>query len=132
MATRYLTVAEVIHLHHQGMLTANQSAALASPAKLESAVLRPQAEALGEEFYPTIAQKAVALLQGIVIAHAFVDGNKRAGLLSMLAFLRLNGVSPLADQDKLYDFVIAVTTGELREVEAMAAELRVMFTPQLD
>jgi death-on-curing protein len=78
MAIRYITMAEVVHLHHQGMLAENQSAALAASDKLESAVLRPQAEAFGEEFYPTLAEKASALLQGIVIAHAFVDGNKRA------------------------------------------------------
>lgn len=71
-------------------------------------------------------------MQGIVIAHAFVDGNKRAGALSMLAFLRLNGVTHVPDQDELCDFVIAVTTGELREVDEIAGRLRMLFAPHLD
>lgn len=128
---QYLTVSEVVYLHRQGMLAERQSAALAAPDKLESAVMRPMAEAFGEEFYPTLAEKASALLQGIVIAHAFVDGNKRAGVLAMLAFLRMNGVDHVPDQDALYDFVIAVTTGELREVAEIAAALRVLFAPHL-
>jgi prophage maintenance system killer protein len=34
-----------------------------------------------------------------------------------LSFLELNGVPLNADEDALYDFVIAVTTGELRETK---------------
>ncbi len=45
----------------------------------------------------------------------------------MLAFLRLNGVELSADEDALYEFVMAVTTGELREVEEMAARVRELF-----
>ena len=41
----------------------------------------------------------------------FVDGNKHAGVLAMLGLLAANGVDTVADQDALYDLVIAVTTG---------------------
>ena len=127
MSWRYLTVDQVVELHHRSMLEEQQAAVVIAPEKLESAVLRPQAEAFGEEFFPTLAEKAAVLLQGIVIAHPFVDGNKRAGLLAMLAFLAANGVTSVADQDALYDFVIAVTTGELRETADIAARLRELF-----
>ena len=109
------------------MLDEGQQAVLVAPDKLESAVLRPQAESFGQEFYPTLAGKAGALLQGIVIAHPFMDGNKRAGLAAMLMFLRTNGIRSVPDLEGLYDFVIAVTTGELREVEAIAARVRNLF-----
>ena len=45
----------------------------------------------------------------------------------MLAFFELNGVSMPHDSDALYDLVIAVTTGELREVEEIAERLRGLF-----
>jgi len=92
---------------------------------------RPRAEAFGAEFYQTLAEKAAVLLQGILIAHPFIDGNKRAGLGCMLAFLRMNGVTFVPLADPLYDFVLQVTTGELREVEDMASCLRKLFAPHL-
>jgi len=117
--------------HRQLMLASGSNAALIAPAKLEAALFRPQAEAFGEEAYPMLAEKAAVLLQGIVIAHPFMDGNKRIGVGTMLAFLESNGV-PLTDrEDELTDFVLQVTTGELREVEDMAARLRELFTPHL-
>ena len=62
-----------------------------------------------------------------MIAHPFMDGNKRAGLGAMLAFLEFNGVTRIPDLDALYDFVTAVTTGELREVPEIAARIRKLF-----
>ncbi len=127
MSWRYLTLEQVVEIHHRAMMEEGQQAVLAAPQKLESALMRPQAEAFGEEFYPSLAQKAAALLQGIVIAHPFVDGNKRAGLLAMLALLDANGVVSVADQGALYHLVIAVTTGELREVADIAAQIAELF-----
>ncbi|MBI5288226.1 MAG: type II toxin-antitoxin system death-on-curing family toxin, partial [Chloroflexi bacterium] len=128
--TRYITVDDVI-AYHEAILRDGgaRPAPLLSFAKLESALLGPSAEAFGKEFYPELAEKAAALLQGVVIAHPFLDGNKRAGLAAMLLFLALNGVATVPELDALYDFVIAVTTGELREVEDIASRLRSLFAP---
>jgi death-on-curing protein len=129
----YLAMDDVLALH-ESLYTLNgeRPVPLIAAGKLESAVLRPASEAFGEEFFPTLAEKAAALLQGIAIAHPFLDGNKRAALGSMLLFLRKNGVTFRVPDDPLYDFVIAVTTGELREVADIAARLRELFTPHLD
>lgn len=127
MNTRYLTVAQVLTIHQQLMLDYGQDAQLVSWEKLASAVARPATESFGQEFFATLSEKAAALLQAIVIAHPFVDGNKRAGLGAMLAFLRLNNVRDRPDLDELYDLVIAVTTGELREIDDIAARLRGLF-----
>lgn len=95
--------------------------------ELEGALARPQATFGGEDLLPGIDQKAAALLQSIAIAHPFIDGNKRAAVGGMLLFLELNGVPQRADQDALYDLVIAVTTGELREADDIAARIRQLF-----
>jgi death on curing protein len=126
----YLTVEWVVAYHHEVMLRAGSAAVLIAADKLESALYRPQAEAFGGEAFPTIAEKAAVLLQGIVIAHPFMDGNKRAGVGAMLSFLELNGVALTAPEEPLYDFVIAVTTGELREVGEIAAQVRDLFSIQ--
>lgn len=41
--------------------------------------------------YPTIEAKAARLCYTIVKSHAFVDGNKRTGFLSMVLLLERNG-----------------------------------------
>ena len=132
MTWRYLRYERAVRIHDRLMVDEGQRPeAPLHPEKLESALHRPRAEAFGEEFYPTLAEKAVVLLQGIVIAHPFIDGNKRVGLGCMLAFLRVNGVPFIPLEDDLHDFVLQVTTGELREVEDMAPRLRELFTPHL-
>jgi len=125
--TRYLTIEQVLAIHHEVMLDHGQQSILIDRAKLESAVARPATEAFGVELFTTLAEKAAALLQAMVIAHAFTDGNKRAGLGAMLMFLRANGFRTTPDLDELYDLGIAVTTAELREVEEIAERLRGLF-----
>lgn len=128
MNVRYITIDEVLAYHQRLLEDQGQPPApLIAREKLESAVLRPQTEAFGEELFTTLAEKAAALLQGITIAHAFLDGNKRAAAAAMLLFLELNGVGTVPDQDELYDLVIAVTTGELREVDDIAPKLAALF-----
>lgn len=131
MSVRYLRLDEVLRIHELLMLVERQTAVLIDREKLSSALLRPSAAAFGSEFYPSLAEKAAALLQGIVIAHPFVDGNKRAGLGALLAFLMANGVPLSADEELLYDLVLAVTTGQLREVEDIADQIQRIFTPHL-
>jgi death on curing protein len=125
--TRYITFDEVIAYRHRLMLQNQQAAILLSKEKLEAAIVRPRTEVFGEEAFTTLAEKAAVLLQSIVIGHPFSDGNKRAGAAAMLAFLELNGATMPDDSDELYNFVIAVTTGELREVEDIAVRVRVLF-----
>ena len=53
---------------------------------LESTVARPRAIAFGEAAYPTIHQKAAALVHSLARNHALVDGNKRLALAATIAF----------------------------------------------
>lgn len=77
---------------------------------LDSAVQRPLQTVFGEDAYPTIFEKAAALFHSLVRNHAFVDGNKRTAVLSMLVFFRLNGYSIEVDQGDLIG--LAVDTAE--------------------
>lgn len=92
---------------------------------IDSALARPQASAFGEDAYPTLDLKAAAMLQSLVGNHGLVDGNKRLGLACTSVFLTLNGAPlDLDDETEAYDLVIAVATGELKEVSEIAAALR--------
>ncbi|HMO96128.1 MAG TPA: hypothetical protein PKD27_08390 [Tepidiformaceae bacterium] len=59
------------------------------------------------------------------------NGNKRIGFGALTALLRIDRVTADGGQDPLYDFVIAVTTGELHEVADIAARLRELYAPHL-
>jgi death on curing protein len=52
-----------------------------------------------------------------------VDGNKRLALAATIAFYGLNGFRLTLSNDDAYDVVIAVATGELDEVGAIAGRL---------
>ena len=65
---------------------------------------------------------AAAYLFHIVSNHPFVDGNKRAGLLSALVFLDLNGITIARPSDALYALTMGAAEGRLGK-PAIAAEL---------
>ncbi len=90
---------------------------------LESALARPQASAFGADAYPSIEEKAAALLHSLARNHALVDGNKRLALAATIAFLGINDRQLTFSNDQAYDLVIAVATGKLDEVPTIASVL---------
>jgi len=69
----------------------------------------------GEDAYPTLFEKAAALLHSISSNHSLVDGNKRTGWASAIVFLEINGSTlkePL-DEDAAEKFVLAVAQSQL-------------------
>jgi death-on-curing protein len=90
---------------------------------LESAAARPRGSVFGADAYPTLHDKAAALLHSVVRNHALVDGNKRLGLAAVIAFYGLNGRRLTMTNDEAYDVVIAVAAGELDDVPSIAQRL---------
>jgi death on curing protein len=82
----YLTVAEVVAIHHHQIEEYGGESGLLNQGSLEAAVFRPQTG-----YYTDISEEAAALLESLVNNHAFVDGNKRVGFAAMHTFLLLNG-----------------------------------------
>ena len=98
---------------------------------LGSAVARPQTIIGEKDAYPSITEKAAALLQSIVINHALIDGNKRLGWLATAVFLEINNFSVAnVANDAVYELVmhIASTNPPLSVIEerlrAMTGEIR--------
>lgn len=54
--------------------------------------------------------------------HPFVDGNKRAGLLSAVVFLDVNGISIELPSDDLYELTMGVAESRIDKA-AVAVEL---------
>ena len=106
----YLTLEDLLEIHRRVIESTGGSDGIRSIPMLDSAVARPQATFGGIDLYPSIPEKAAALLHSIICNHPFVDGNKRTGFTSMDVFLRLNGYYLVAGEDDKYDFVIGVAS----------------------
>lgn len=96
---------------------------------LESALARPRAVVFGQDAYPTLDDKAAALLLSIVLNHALVDGNKRLGWFGVVMFYELNGRTVWIVDDSPFETIMAIARGKLVDVPAVAQILRGWTTP---
>ena len=96
---------------------------------LASAAARPMTGFGDFVAYPSIDEKAAALLHSLVRNHALVDGNKRLGWTATVVFYDLNGYEVDAPDDPAYDLVIGVAEGRL-DVAEIAATLRPWVRPR--
>jgi death-on-curing protein len=111
MAERvYLTVAEVIAIHHHQIEEYGGAHGLRDHGALEAAVFRPQTG-----YYNDLSEEATALLESLVNNHAFVDGNKRVGFAAMHTFLLVNGFDLVVSDKAAHRFMInAMEEGTFR------------------
>ncbi|WP_280470665.1 type II toxin-antitoxin system death-on-curing family toxin [Nocardia farcinica] len=92
---------------------------------LDAAIARPQATVFGVDAYPTLFEKAAALLQSIARNHALLDGNKRTAWAAAWVFLELNGIEldPVFDVDEAERFINEVAQDSKLRPEAIAVDL---------
>jgi death on curing protein len=118
----------VIYLDHEDLIHIATRALGHAPdirdqGLLASAAARPQATAYGADAYPTIHDKAAALLHSLARNHALVDGNKRLALSATIAFYGVNGLRLTLTNDAAYTLVVEVASGRTDDVATIAARL---------
>ena len=64
-----------------------------------------------EEAYPSVEEKAARLMYSLVNNHAFIDGNKRIGVVVMLTTLRLNELELKYTQAELIELGLKTASG---------------------
>lgn len=110
---RYLTLGEILAIHHQVTQRSGGSEGVRDLGALESAIAQPRMTFGGEDLYPTIVDKASSLGFSIVMNHPFVDGNKRTGHAAMEIFLVLNALEINASTDEQETIILNLASGEL-------------------
>ncbi len=108
-----LSVEEIVCLHELLIQRYGGSASVRDRGLLESAVYSVSAAYDDTELYPTIEEKAARLAFGLISNHAFVDGNKRIGVMAMLATLELNDIPITSTSDELTKLGLGVAEGKL-------------------
>ena len=117
MAVRYLTLDEALAIHAHQISLYGGTLGIRDRSLLASAIAMPQASFEGELLHPSLAEQAAAYLYHLVKNHPFLDGNKRVGLASSLAFLRLNGCRLKAGEDELVLLVVGIADGTVSKAE---------------
>lgn len=113
---RYLTLAEALVIAEA--VTSLDTATIAKASRLElldSALHAPQASFGGEDFYPTLLDKAAVLVVRIARNHALPDGNKRLAWQALTMFLALNALDLEVPTGAAVDLMLAVAAGEADE-----------------
>lgn len=105
----YLTIEDLLEIA-AGVL---DDVAVRDRGLLASAAGRPQTSVFGEDAYPTLAEKAAALMHSIARNHALVDGNKRLAWAATRVFCLLNDTDLVFEIDDAEALVLAVATGDL-------------------
>lgn len=124
----FLTLEEVLEIHSVQLTRFGGAAGVRDLGLLESALSQPQASFGGEYVHGDLFEMAAAYLFHVVSNHPFVDGNKRAGLLSALVFLDINGIEINDRGDTLYDLTIKVASGNSNKPE-ISEVLRSLTAP---
>jgi death-on-curing protein len=106
----YLTVAEVVAIHHHQLEEYGGEHGLLNQGALEAAVFRPQTG-----YYNDLSEEAAALLESLVNNHAFLDGNERVGFTAVYTFLLMNGFDLDVTSKAAFEFVMrTMSEGKFR------------------
>lgn len=103
-----LSIEKVLYLHDKIIVAAGGKEGTRDFTLLHSALERCKATFAGEDLYPTIFDKASALLHSLIMNHAFLDANKRTAYQTMKRFLFTNNYRITAPQQEIVRFCISV------------------------
>jgi len=110
---RFLTVQEVIKLHDIAVERFGGALGIRNKGLLESAIAQPKLVIFEKYVYKDLFQMAGAYAFHIIKNHAFIDGNKRTGILVALTFLDMNNYCIETDPESLYELAIIIAQSKL-------------------
>ncbi len=111
----FLTVDQVLAIHARVLAEYGGGDGVRDAGLLDSAVAMPAASFGGQHLHDGIPTMAAAYLFHICKNHAFVDGNKRAGLGAAIQFLYLNNYMLDASKDAVEHLTLSVADGSIRK-----------------
>jgi len=103
-----ISVPDLVWLNAAAVGETGGATGVRDASTLEEAVIRPYAGYGEEELFPTPFDKAAALMESVIQRHAFVDANKRTGLLAAAALLYLAGYDFAAPRDEMVEVPVAI------------------------
>ena len=118
---KWLTHEQVIAIHSRQLRRFGGAPGLRDEGLLHSAIERPLNKWQYEQ--TERPELAAAYAFGLAKNHAFVDGNRRIAFMSMMVFLRRNGVKFAPDPAQATTIIVSLAAGEVSE-ESLARWIR--------
>jgi death-on-curing protein len=112
MASTFLTLDEVLEIHRDQLARYSGAGGIRDLGLLQSALAQPQATFGGQFLHADVFEMAAAYLFHLAQIHAFVDGNKRVGVVAAIVFLRMNDQSLRITNAELESLVLSVAQGQ--------------------
>jgi death on curing protein len=109
----WITFEQAIAIHGRQLRRFGGAAGLRDEGMLRSALERPVNKWSYEQ--AGLAELAATYAFGLAENHAFVDGNKRIAFMTMMVFLRKNGVPFSPDPARSTSIVLSLAAGEVSE-----------------
>jgi death-on-curing protein len=117
----WLTYDQVVAIHSRQLRRFGGAVGLRDNGLLRSAIERPINKWHYEQ--SDLAELAAAYAFGLAKNQAFVDGNKRIAFMSMMTFLRKNGVKLAPEEAHATKIIMSLAAGEVSE-ESLARWIR--------
>jgi death-on-curing protein len=109
----WITYDQALAIHSRQLRRFGGAPGLRDEGMLQSALARPVNKWRYEQ--AGLTELAAAYAFGLAKNHAFIDGNKRIAFMSMMVFLRKNGVRFAPDQAEATKIILALAAGEVSE-----------------
>ena len=118
-----LTLEQLLEIHAIVVEATGGGTGLRDLGRLESAIATQTQNVFGQELYPTVVDKAAAVIRGIIADHPFVNGNKRTAMLSGLTLLDINSMVFRIQAGEIEDFAVEIATKQI-DVPQISAWLK--------
>lgn len=115
MAITFFRISQIIKMHENQIRLFGGESGVRDRGLLESAAAMPMATFDGIFLHEDLYAMAAAYAYHIIQNHPFVDGNKRAGTVVAINFLKINGLKFSLDKQKLEDLMMNVAQGKVKK-----------------
>ena len=110
----------LIYLHDLGIKEFGGTYGIRDEGLLESVAATPYQSVFGTDLYPTPFDKAAKYLLDFARYQVFVDGNKRTGLITCIAFLKANNIELTLSQLDKYNLTMSIANNKITELEQVS------------
>ncbi|MGF9822581.1 type II toxin-antitoxin system death-on-curing family toxin [Brevibacillus agri] len=130
---RYLSVEELLTIHLMVMdgyfvdyedHVTEETPGIKDVNAFLSALNLPRQTYDGKDLYPTILEKAAALMRSLIKNHPFQNGNKRTAVLATLLFLEINFYSVTATQTQLFRLAMSIVHSSKPKIDRIVRTLK--------
>ena len=116
----FLTLKEIFRIHRDLIDQFGGSYGIRDFALLESSLSQPKAAFSNDYVHKNIHEMTAAYAYHIIKNHAFVDGNKRTGILAALIFLKKNCGETKVNQKVMYKLALDIANSKISKKQIAA------------